>query len=444
MSPIVPRLVRVLPLLFAVLALAGCAGLLPATPTPAIAPSPTPVATTPAPTPAAVVTPVPPSATPALPALTLWVAEEGPALELVRELASAFATETGIPITVLARPADGLRLSLATAELLGEAPPDLLWGDQEALAGLRADGRIQPVGLPAPADTLPALRTAASADNVLWGVPLSAQGALLLLYNRTLVDAAPATSDELIVRSRAATTSQVAGMVAAWDEARWLLPWLYAFGGAPLSPDGQTISLETPELVAALGLLRELYVAAPTDDAGYRRGQRLFAQGYAAFALDGDWAVQRYRMVSDTLELGIAPLPLVPATGRPALAPLGGSFLLFHRDLAGEARTRARAFATWLLEPAIQARLARGLGRLPARSGVLASSDLTADPALAAAAAGATLAPGLPPTQAARCMLDAIDVWLPNVLNGSLDQAEAPARMQREADACLARFAGGL
>lgn len=389
-------------------------------------------------------TPAPPSVTPAPPALTLWVAEEGPALELVRELTSEFAAARGFSITVLARPADGLRLSLATAELLGEPPPDLLWGDQEALAGLRADGRIQPVGLSAPADTLPALLTAASADGALWGVPLSAQGALLLLYNRALVDAAPTTSDELIARSRAAATPQVAGMVAAWDEAHWLLPWLYAFGGAPLSPDGQTISLETPELAAALGLLRELYAAAPSNGAGYRRGQRLFAQGYAAFALDGDWTIQSYRTVSDTLELGIAPLPLVPATGRPALAPLGGSFLLLHRDLAGEARTRAHAFATWLLEPAIQARLARGLGRLPARSGVLAISELTADPALAAAAAGATRAPGLPPTQAARCMRYAIDVWLPNVLSGSLDQAEAPARMQREADACMARFADGL
>ena len=428
-----PRPWEGLALLLALLALVACGG----APAPAPTASPAPTRAAAQPGPAASPSPPPPIATPAPRPLALWVAEEGPALEGVRGLAREFTASTGTPLEVLARPADGLRLSLATATLVGDPLPDLFWGDQELLAGLLADGQVQPPGVVAPDDTLPALLTAATAGDRLWGVPLAGRHSLLLLYNRALTPEAPVTSDALIARSRAAATKDVAGLVMAWDEARWLLPWLYAFGGAPLAPDGRTISLDTPEMVAALGLLRELYAAAPDSGAGYQRGQRLFAQGYAAFAIDGDWALPRYRQISATLDLGIAPLPVVPATGRPAPGLLGGTYLLFQRDLSGKDLERARAFAGWLLEPATQARIPATLARLPARASALEAANVAADPLLAAMASGVAAAPGLPPTPAARCVLSAIDGWLPHLLDGALNQAEAAAAMQAEAEQCL-------
>jgi len=52
-------------------------------------------------------------------------------------------------------------------------------------------------------------------------------------------------------------------------------------------------------------------------------------------------------------------------------------------------------------------------------------------------ASGVAAAPGLPPTPAARCVLSAIDGWLPHLLDGALNQAEAAAAMQAEAEQCL-------
>ena len=383
----------------------------------------------------------PPTATPAPQALTLWVAEDGPGLAAVRALLGELVGEDIGPVELIARPADGLRLSLATAALVGEAEPDLIWADQEALAGLLADGLIQPVGGQAAPDTLPALVAAATADGELWGAPLTAQGALLLLSNRALVPAAPTSSVALIAAARAAATPDTAGLVMAWEESRWLLPWLYAYGGAPLSADGATITLDTPELAAALGFLRELHAAAEDDTVSYQAGQRLFGRGNAAYAIDGDWAIAGYTAMSDTLELSIAPLPVVPATGRAAVAPLGGTYLMLHRDLAGEERGRAIALIDALSAPEAQARLALALGRLPARQAALADPMLATSPALVAAAARAANAPGLPPTPAARCALYGIDVWLPSVLAGTREIAEAATSMQREAEACLARAA---
>lgn len=365
----------------------------------------------------------------------VWVAEEGAALDAARAL---LADAEGGPVEAVARPPDGLRLSLATAALAGDPPPDLIWGDQEALAGLLADGLLQPAGEAAP-DTLPALLTAATTDGELWGAPVAANGALLLLYNRGLVGGAPATSDELIVAARAAATPEVVGLVAAWQEAHWVLPWLHAYGGAPTDAAGTMLTIDTPATVEALNLVRVLYEAAEDDTTGYGAGRRMFARGLAAYALDGNWSLPDLAVVSDTLEFGIAPLPAVPATGRPAVAPLGGTYLMFHRDLAGAELERAQLLAAWLAGDAAQARVAGELGRLPARRGAIDDPAVTANPALAAAAARAAVAPGLPPTPAVRCAIFGIDVWLPSVITGTREPAEAATLMQREAEACVGR-----
>jgi arabinogalactan oligomer/maltooligosaccharide transport system substrate-binding protein len=417
-------------------ALAACAA--PPAPAPqalvTAAPSAAPPTAT-ATRPAATATAAAPTPTPGPRPLVVWVAEEGAALDAARAL---LAGADGGPVEVAARPPDGLRLSLATAALAGDPPPDLIWGDQEALAGLLADSLLQPAGRAAP-DTLPALLTAATADGELWGAPVAASGALVLLYNRALVGAAPATSDQLIVAARGAATPEVAGLVAAWKEAHWVLPWLYAYGGAPTDPGGQTLTVDTPAAAEALNLVRVLHAAAEDDTTSYNAGRRMFAQGLAAFSLDGEWSLPALAAVSDTLDLGIAPLPAVPATGRPAVAPLGGTFLMFHRDLAGEKLERARDLAAWLAGDEAQGRIAGELGRLPARREALDGPAVAASPALAAAAAHAAVAPGLPPTPAARCAVFGIDVWLPSVIEGSREPAEAATLMQREAEACLAR-----
>ncbi|WP_129673789.1 extracellular solute-binding protein [Candidatus Chloroploca sp. Khr17] len=405
-------------------------------------PSPTPTLV---PRPAATPLPtrVPPTLTPTptLPALSIWVAEEGPALATVQALFADLAQRADLELEVVPRPPDGLRLSIATASVRGEPLPDLIWGHQEDLAGLLLDGHLQPVpDALRSTEALPAVLTTATYDGRLWGVPVLARNSLLLLYNRELIEAAPSTSDELIVRARAARNPMTAGLVMAWTDPHWVLPWLHAFGGAPTDPTGATITLNTPAMTATLNLMRELYTAAPTNGDSYARGQRLFAQEYAAFAIDGDWALPRYRAVSETLELGIAPLPMVPATGKAPLAPLGGTYLMVTTGLDASGLAEVETLAALLSEPEVQLKLARDLGRLPAQQTVLAQLVNGDDPALAAAARHAAEAPGLPPTQAVRCALYGINAWMGRLLDGTLEVNQAPLNMQREAEACLSRF----
>ncbi len=332
------------------------------------------------------------------------------------------------------RDPDGLRLSLATDALLGQAPPDLIWADQEALAGLLADQALAPLAADVPPDLLPGLRTIAQTDDELWGAPITAQGLLLLLYQPDR--SPPATAAELVSAAQAASKPDLAGFVQGWGAARWLAPWFYAAGGAFTTPDGSEPTLDTPAMTATLNLLRDLYRAAPRNGDSYARAQRLLAQGSAAYAIDGDWAWSTYRALSETFQIGLAPLPSF--TGQPAVSLIGGSLLMRHRD--GQATPDdIAAILSYLYQPETQAQLSAALERLPARRSALADPSIADDPRRSLLAAQAIIAPGLPPTPAARCAIFGVESYLYNATTSATLPANTPTIMQREALACLRR-----
>ncbi|MCS6889354.1 extracellular solute-binding protein [Chloroflexus sp.] len=418
----------------AALICAACAAPAPA-PTATPAPTAAPTATT-APTATAMPTATPlPTATPVARQLTVWVAEPADAQAAIATELQQAAQANQLQLAIIPRDPDGLLLSLATDRLLGLPPPDLIWADQEALVGLLADSALAPLDIHLPEDLLPGLRVIASSDNTLWGAPITAQDMLLLLYQ--LDRAPPATAADLVAAAQAARAPERAGFVQGWGAARWLAPWFYAAGGSFTTPDGAAPTLDTPAMTATLTLLRDLYQAAPRNGDSYARGQRLLAQGFAAYAIDGDWAWPTYRAISDTFQIGIAPLPTF--NGSPARPLIGGSLLMRHRD--GQATPAdVAALVAALYQPAAQLRLSAALGRLPARRELLADPALQADPARAAAAIHAAAAPGLPPTPAARCAIFGVESYLYSVTTGDLAINEAPARMQREALACLRQY----
>lgn len=406
------------------------------------APTPTPtpvspiVAATPVPTPTPSPTPPPPpTATPVARRLTILVAEPDdaqPAIAAELQQAAQIAT---LDITIVPRNPDGLLLSLATDQMLGLPPPDLIWANQEALVGLLADNALAPLNVDLPLDVLPGLQAIAQTDTTLWGAPITAQDMLLLLYQPDRIP--PATTTELVTLTQAARTPERAGFVQGWGAARWLAPWLYAAGGTFTTPDGTQPTLDTPAMTATLTLLRDLYRAAPRNGDSYARGQRLLAQGLAAYAIDGDWAWSTYQTISDTFQIGIAPLPTF--AGAPARPLIGGSLLMRHRD--GQATTDdITALLTVLYQPEVQLRLSEALGRLPALGSLLSDPSIQSNPRRAVAAAHAATAPGLPPTPAARCAVFGIESYLYSATTAEVPLNDIPAKMQQAALACLRQY----
>jgi len=398
-----------------------------ATPLPSSTPTPPPTAT-----------PIPPSPTPE--SLILWTSEQEQALATIRALVEEYNGQAPLKVQVLNRKADTLRTDLLAAKLAGANLPDLIWGNQNDLAGLLFDEQLQPLNLPeGTTGFLSAALTGATFNGQLWGLPLTVQDFLFLYFNRALVSTPPQTTDELIVTSRAEREGQPNGLVAAWFEARWLLAWLNGFGGLPTSPDGLQPTLDTPQMVQALNLLHELYLAAPPETQTLAEGRNLFASGKVAMALDGDWARQSYLSFSPTIQVGIAPLPLAVSTGRLAGSAVGGSYLLYQRNIPQGKQAAVVNFTQYLASPAIQLRLAQALGRLPALRAALASPQLAGDPSLTAAVAQAESSIGLPPTKGLRCALAGINAHLPAFLTSSLDAQNTATAMQETAANCLAK-----
>lgn len=374
--------------------------------------------------------------TPSPSGLTLWAVAQGAELEALRRLVGDLAAASGAQVLVVGKSADALLADIRADALAGLPPPDLIWGTQDELGLLMRADLLQPAadGLAEQA-FLPATLAGAQLEGQRWGTPVAAQSALLLLYNRKLVSAPPRTTDELIARARAQNAGGTVGLVAAWAEPRWFVAWLTGMGGGTLGPDGRP-ALDTPQTVAALNLLKELRVAGPPPPSTYEEGVELFRQGRAAFAIDGDWSLEGYREYSDTLDFAVAPLPVVPSTGRVSAGPLGGLYLMYSRQLADARRDQALALGRALAGLAAQLRVAGELHRLPALAAALGDPAVAADPALAAIAAQAPGAPGLPPTGALRCAWDAIGSQLAPVLLGDQTQEDAARAMQASADAC--------
>lgn len=389
----------------------------------------------PRPTPAPPITAVA-QPTPSPSGLTLWAVAQGAELEALRRLVGDLAAASGAQVLVVGKSADALLADIRADALAGLPPPDLIWGTQDELGLLMRADLLQPAadGL-ADQAFLPATLAGAQLEGQRWGTPVAAQSALLLLYNRKLVSAPPRTTDELIARARAQNAGGTVGLVAAWAEPRWFVAWLTGMGGGTLGPDGRP-ALDTPQTVAALNLLKELRVAGPPPPSTYEEGVELFRQGRAAFAIDGDWSLEGYREYSDTLDFAVAPLPVVPSTGRVSAGPLGGLYLMYSRQLADARRDQALALGRALAGLAAQLRVAGELHRLPALAAALGDPAVAADPALAAIAAQAPGAPGLPPTGALRCAWDAIGSQLAPVLLGDQTQEDAARAMQASADAC--------
>ena len=424
------------------LALLAACSLTPSPPAPALptaAPRPSATSTAaPRPTAAPAIT-AQAAPTPQPAALQLWAAASGPQAQALERLIGQVAAPQGLAVNVTTRSRDALYADISADRLAGEPPPDLIWATQEELALLQRDKLIQPAADGIDEQTvLPATLAGATLEGQRWGTPVAASGMLLLLYNRKLVGGAPASTDALIVSSRAQRRDGNVGLVAGWAEPRWFAALLAGYGGSLVGPDDRP-ALDTPQTVAALNLLKELRVAGPPAPSTYGEGARLFQRGQAAFALDGDWAIEAYRQYTDTLELGIARMPVVPATGRVAAPPLNGVYLMYSGALGGERQAQARKLAAALLQPDAQARIAGELGLLPALKSALGSPAVQQHPLLGPAAAQVDGAAGLPASRGLHCAWETLAVTLPSVLVGDLPPDKAAPQLQSDALACLSR-----
>ncbi len=226
--------------------------------------------------------------------------------------------------------------------------PDLFVFAHEKIGAWTAEGLVQPVQL----DTgplHPVTVEALTLDGRAWGWPL-AYKSHALFYNRALVPTPPATTDDLLAIARARKGAASWGF--AWEAASAyaVAPWLHGHGGGVFGLDG--VALDSPANVDGLRFVQELAALGPADPSGALLTQ-LFNEGRVAMVANGPWFLGE---IDPAVDFGVAPLPTVSSTGRPAAPYVTVEALFLARP-----GSDAEAFGAWMIgEEAARVRAEQG------------------------------------------------------------------------------------
>ncbi len=371
--------------------------------------------------------------------IDLWTAE-GEAdggLDVVETFAEEFEEQNpDVDINVVDHDVEDLREDFQTASLAGQAP-ELLWTVNDHAGPFTQAGLIQPV------------QDFYNEDEFIepleiggdyWGVPITSGNHLMLMYNKSLVDEAPETTDEMIEMSQQVMDEHdgVYGFTYDSVEPFWLVPWLGGFGGEVFAEDGVTPTLDTPEMVDTLQFLWDLeyeYEIVP-ENVDYDTMEALFSNGEAAFAVLGDWAIGQMR---DALgdDLGIAPLPIVSETGERPAPYTSGQYFMIAEHVEGEQLEIILDFIEFVTAEEQQRYITEQTGRLPARLAVQEDPVVTDDELLQASAEQMELGVPMPSVMQMRANWDAMLPEQNAVLTDDKDPAEAAADMQSIAESAI-------
>jgi arabinogalactan oligomer/maltooligosaccharide transport system substrate-binding protein len=377
-------------------------------------------------------------APPPPPTLSIYTDDTGRGLEFLQAVAEEFGVSSGWTVTVTSKESDVLRLDFEMAALAGQTP-DVLVTSNDAIAPLVTGNLLVPVDdWFNPAEFAQPVVAAANIAGKQWGIPVSVGNQLLLLYNKKLVAAPPVTSDDLLKMPKPEAAQ--ATLITNQNDPRWLTPWLLGFGGRVLGDDLRP-TLNTPEMVATYSFLRQLRADGINPEVDFGSGSELFKQGQAAMIIDGDWSVPWYLDASASaphaLELGVAPLPIISSTNRPATSYVGGRYVVVPSGISDGKRDLVKAFATYLTSPEIQARAVGELRRLPARTDTLQSEVVQNDTVLKPQAD--SLAGAIPfPTQTEFAALwNTLGSRTGAVMVGEVPPQTAAEEIQADAEAAL-------
>lgn len=276
----------------------------------------------------------------------------------------------------------------------------------------------------------------------VWGIPLSVGNHLMLFYNKELVKDAPASFDDIIKQGQAFMKQKADGYGLAMyqSEPFWFVPFMGAFGAWPLQEtDGKVnVTLNTPESVKALQFLVDLkdkYKILPKD-CDYQCAKSMFLSKRAPYLITGDWEIND---LQDNFgkNLGIAPLPIVNATGKHATPLLGGRYLFVNSVAEGKKLEAAKKFIAFLSELPIQVRIATKLNRIPAVQEARDHKQVKELETLAALADATKYAKASPSDVEMRAAWDGLRIMVQRAMSGKESVAEASKTGQQAADEAL-------
>ena len=262
------------------------------------------------------------------------------------------------------------------AAIVGNVPPDLLWGAPMLTGQLVDLGGIVPLGeflerSPQGQDLDPALLESMTYQNKIWSIPFGTNN-VGLFYRPSLLAAAgikdlPKTWSELRITAQKLTQGEQKGILLPLGKGEWTvftwLPFMWS-GGGDLTRGNQAtakdVQVDNLGAIAALEFWQDLIQDGSATLSAPERGFELdsFLAGKVAMQLTGPWTLGQLR--GTKIDFGVMPIP----TGQRAATSTGGENL-FIMKTTPERQEAAWQFAEYVLSEEFQTAWALGTGYLP-------------------------------------------------------------------------------
>jgi arabinogalactan oligomer/maltooligosaccharide transport system permease protein len=345
--------------------------------------------------------------------VSLWHAYRGDERVALESLCARWTAEhPGTQVLPIYVPNEALASKVEAAVPHGNGPDLFVFG-HDRIADWSALGVIQPVS--GVSDVLPAARAALTWKSQTWGWPLAVKS-VAVFYNRALIAEPPATTDALLALADRPLAPGTFRLVSEIGKAYHAAPWLHGAGGGVFV--GEEVQLDQPANIAGFRLVQRIASEIVPPDPSGALVTQLFNEGRAAMAITGPWFLGE---VNPALDYGVAPLPIVSETGRPAAPYLTVEAVFLARP--GE---EAAALGAWLAGPegaAVRQRVGRQV--------VAAEGIQTDDPILAAFRAQAALAVPMPVRPELARTWEPLDRALKRLVRGATpEEAAAEAQAQ--------------
>ncbi|HUB08716.1 MAG TPA: extracellular solute-binding protein [Myxococcales bacterium] len=311
--------------------------------------------------------------------VALWHSYRADEARALSDLADRFnRSQSEYRLELLSIPYDAVASKVSAAIPRGHGP-DLFVFAHERLGGWAEGGLLAPVSLQ-PGRFLPGTAEAFQWKGRQLGAPLAFK-TLALFYNRRLLPTPPATTDEVLADAVRLTDPGAGRFGLAYQSGDFYyhVPWIFGFGGSLFDARGR-LDIDTAPVAASLRFVADLQARGLIpQEATSALVTQLFAEGKAAMAINGPWFLGE---LPKGLDYGVAPLPVVSATGLPA-KPFLTVEGLFVSANAREPDGAAKALAFLTSDEAALTR-AREARQLVANRAAYLDPQVAADPVMTA------------------------------------------------------------
>ncbi|EIE98221.1 extracellular solute-binding protein [Saccharomonospora glauca] len=369
-----------------------------------------------------------------------------------KELVERFEQEyPNIDVEYVSVPFDGADDKFKTAAQSGDGAPDVMRSDVGWTVTFAALGYLQPLdGTPALKDAddyLPVPMESNVYEGKTYGVP-QVTDTLALLYNKEHFAKAgitepPATWEELREAAEL-LEKKVPGTEGIFINADsyYLLPFVYGEGADYVDVEGKRITIDSPEVKAAIETVRELTAdgvgTVDTSANKYTNMQDGFKNGSVSMIINGPWSISDAlsgKAFDDPDNLGVAPVPAGP---KGQGGPVGGHNYTVY---AGSANLAASyLFVEFMNRPENQAYVSGENNTLPTRASVYETPEAADNELLAAFQEPIEMAKPRPAAPGAGTLYDLFTPFYEQILGGQASLDDGLAQAQRKAKDAVPGF----